>query len=143
MPFYAVVFYKAWYGTRFKIVLSLIGLLFVANFFFADIALARLRLDTLFHTEKGITEEELSWARWLETGVVIGFTCYNEAHWFLAFFYFKMAKNMPRVIREEPTKSYKGLNWLGIAFNALIPIANGTFTIMLIDEIKEDKEKQP
>ena len=63
-------------------------------------------------------------------GTLVADLCFNEAHWILAFFYFKMAKNMPRVINEEQIKSYKLLYWLGVAFNAVMPIFFATFTFI-------------
>lgn len=32
------------------------------------------------------------------SGETLGDVCFNEAHWLLAFFYFKLVKNLPRVL---------------------------------------------
>ena len=49
--------------------------------------------------------------------------CFGEAHWLLAMFYLKLAKNMPRLLANEfdKLKSYKVLLWIGVILNALFP----------------------
>ena len=48
---------------------------------------------------------------------------FGEAHWLLAMFYLKLAKNMPRLLANEfdKLKSYKVLLWIGVILNALFP----------------------
>jgi len=50
----------------------------------------------------------------------IGDFMFAEAHWLFAFYYMKIAKNIPRVIEEsdELQKDYRGVFWLGAAINA-------------------------
>ena len=69
----------------------------------------------------------MMWNRVLASSIGIGDLCFGEAHWILAFFYFKIAMNMPRIRRGQQTKDYVVLNWLGIVFNAVMPIIFGTF----------------
>ena len=53
----------------------------------------------------------------------------------LAFFYFKMAKNMPRVMAASSNpvvqiKEYRLLNWLGSIFNVVFPLIWGIFFVV-------------
>ena len=54
----------------------------------------------------------------------IGNFFFSEAHWVLAFYYFKVSKNMPKIFsgNGDQAKSYVALKWVGIVANALIPI---------------------
>ena len=66
-------------------------------------------------------------------GATFGWVCFNEAHWQLAFFYFKMAKNMPRVIAandNDPPRDYPKTYWTGVVLNAILPIAWWTFFLV-------------
>ena len=69
-------------------------------------------------------------------GRSLGDLTFDEAHWILAFFYFKMAKNMPRVINSHQgnaiseVKSYIVLYWAGIIFNAVFPLIQCVFLII-------------
>ena len=76
---------------------------------------------------EGDTTEEIKWINVLAPCLAIGDLCFNEAHWILAFFYFKIAQNMPRVKRGEKVKSYEVLRWFGIVFNAVTPIVFGIY----------------
>jgi len=57
----------------------------------------------------------------------LGDLCFNIAHWTLAMFYLKIAKNMPRVIRGEEAKQYTFIYWAGMALNILGPIGEAVF----------------
>ena len=54
----------------------------------------------------------------------------------LAFYYYKIAKNMPRVLNPEnehdQPKDYKALYWIGIVLNALVPIYEAVNMFFLI-----------
>jgi hypothetical protein len=67
-------------------------------------------------------------------GGTIGTLCFNEAHWLLAFFYFKMVKNMPRVILaddEDTPEEFPITYWTGVVCNAAFPLAFGIMFIIL------------
>ena len=69
-------------------------------------------------------DESATWAYVNGVSNLLGNVFLSEGHWLLAFYYFKIAKNMPKIINGQPelTKSYVPLYWFGIAANALLPI---------------------
>ena len=52
----------------------------------------------------------------------------------LAFYYYKIAKNMPRVLDSQDelgqAKDYKVLYWTGVVLNALVPIFEGVIDVV-------------
>ena len=68
-----------------------------------------------------------SWICVLACSESLGDLCFNIAHWILAMFYLRIAKNMPRVSRGERTKRYNKAFWAGLAFNAFGPILEAVF----------------
>lgn len=54
----------------------------------------------------------------------IGDFLFNEAHWMFAFYYMKIAKNLPKVIEksDEPQKSYRTVFWVGVVVNAVMSL---------------------
>ena len=67
---------------------------------------------------------------WNFVGVIsmcLGDLCFNVAHWILAMFYLRIAKNMPRVYRYEEPKPYSVVFKIGMTFNVLGPICEAVF----------------
>ena len=52
----------------------------------------------------------------------IGDLLFSLAHWILAFVYFKVAKNTPRIHAGKEVKPYTVLKWTGIAINTFFPL---------------------
>ena len=88
-------------------------------------------------SEKAETDQQ-QFASWAinNSGNSVGFLCFYEGHWILAFYFFKIARNMPRVIDQSlgPVKSYKCLYWTGLALNAIFPITQGVFWMIWYKE---------
>lgn len=121
LPGYGWTFYKVWVGTRFKLALLLVGLLIAAivGFFIMGIGQYGVLLyksdDTIF-----------TWICISAGGMTIANFCFNESHWLLAMFYFKMAMNMPRIIKRnenDPVQSYSVLHNVGLVLNGIFPLA--------------------
>jgi hypothetical protein len=86
-----------------------------------------------------------------------------EAHWLFAFYYMKIAKNMPRILKQdnnshlrdshqdeivttgstldEQPKEYLFVYWVGLIANALFPLAEVVFNIAYVHFV--DVEKVP
>ena len=127
LPVYAVTFYKVWNGSRFKLVLVLITLLSGAAISFLVSGIGQY--GQLLYIENDSNVNPFTWEVILAVGIGVGNFCFNTAHWLLAFFYFKMVKNMPRVANNQTTqvKDYRLLYWLGLVFNTVPPLAYGIF----------------
>jgi uncharacterized protein YacL len=63
---------------------------------------------------------------------------FTEAHWLFAFYYMRIAKNMPKVIEQsdEPQKDYKTVFWIGAAVNAVMSLSE--FSSFLWDNYYND-----
>jgi hypothetical protein len=50
---------------------------------------------------------------------------FTEAHWLFAFYYMRIARNMPKVIAQsdEPQKNYQAVFWAGTAINAVMTLS--------------------
>lgn len=62
---------------------------------------------------------------WGYTGIIsisTGDLCFNIAHWILAMFYLRLAKNMPRVYYNEIPKPYNTVFWTGMVYSVFGPI---------------------
>jgi hypothetical protein len=75
-----------------------------------------------------------------------GDICFCTGHWVLAFKYFKIAKNSPRIINgNEAAKTYNWLFYSGLSLNILFPCLAGVFFILqyqIIDGQRTSGKKQ-
>ena len=121
---YAFTLYKACKGTRYKMVMGQIVMLLVASFcyiiynFFDDFVnpwcIENGCSQKFTVTELGIAAFTMGIADLL----------FGEAHWLLAYNYFKLAKNQPRQIAgaTEQVQEYKRMLWVGVVFNFVMPL---------------------
>ena len=136
MPIYGVTFRKVWIGTRFKLVLVLIGLLITASAAFFVLGIGQY--GVVLHLDHSNFDTIFRWTCVSAIGGTFGWVCFNEAHWLLAFFYFKMAINMPRVIADndnDPPRDYPVIYWTGVLLNAIFPIGWNTFYLVYFYEM--------
>ena len=128
--FYAVVGWHVWFGTRYKMVLWLIAMLMLANVLYEVSGLGTYGVIVAIKNED-FGKQYLEWQCVAGLGNSLGDLLFSEAHWLLAFFYYKMARNMPRVVQGgERLETYKALLWIGIVLNAVFPIMEGTSWIL-------------
>ena len=67
------------------------------------------------------------------TGQMVGDLCFCVGRWILAFKYFKIAKNTPRIINStEPPKQYDALFYTLLALNILFPCFEGITEYMQV-----------
>ena len=100
LPIYGLTFRKVWRGTRFKLVLQILGFMMGANIAFFVSGIGQFgMLVCIWHEDWANMFNP--WTLICAIGYGIGDLCFSEAHWLLAFFYFKMAKNMPRVHNND------------------------------------------
>ena len=127
LPVYAVTFYKVWNGSRFKLVLVLITLLSAAAISFLVSGIGQYGQFLYFEHDSNVNP--FTWEIILAVGIGVGNFCFNTAHWLLAFFYFKMVKNMPRVAKNQTNqvKDYRLVYWLGLILNAAPALAFGIY----------------
>ena len=64
----------------------------------------------------------------------VGYTLYGEAHWLLAFTYFKLAKNYPRSIAGATgeVSSYTKTLWTGVVCNTVFPVLQTVFSVLFV-----------
>ena len=93
----AVVFGKVMCGTRYKVLIWMIVLLLLYNILYVVGTVGQYYCFLI--REKRKDENLLVW--YLLTSIIesLGDLCFNVAHWLLAMFYLRIAKNMPRVYR--------------------------------------------
>ena len=74
------------------------------------------------------------------SGETMGDFCFNEAHWLLAFFYFKLVLNLPRVLagteEEDELPQYRVVKWVGIIWNGAVPLAYGIDIVFLCYQLR-------
>ena len=92
---YAAAFVKAWRGTRYRVVVVQITLLFSSNSFYIGRALGNWQVNLCYLYGYSCSDEQIFW-RW---AITVGFlsvadACFGVAHWLLAIFYLRIAKNM-------------------------------------------------
>lgn len=118
---YAYTFYKAWTGTRYKVVLGLVVMLILSNVGWLLWGTA-LNEASKASTEDG--EKKLLWMDVAAVGEAIGDILSSEAHWILAVYYLKIAQNMPKIIagQFDQVKTYKAIFWIGVVLNMLFPL---------------------
>ena len=132
LPMYAWTFFKVYVGSRFTIVLVMIALLFAGNV--GNIVQGIGQYGVMLHHQRDNEETIFKWDCISGGGMTLANLCFNESHWMLAVFYFKMAQNMPRVIANnpaDPLRSYSVLSWIGLVLNAVFPVALGV-SFMLV-----------
>ena len=143
---YMIVFTKAWTGTRYKVVVALIALLLAANvnYFVGEIGYGKYVEEYYKNaTYHNVSTSYLeAWSSVNSVGTSVGDLCFCEAHWILAFYFFKVAKNMPRRLskaeKKEQPKSYRCLYIIGVLINAIFPIAEGVFYLITALELSEN-----
>jgi hypothetical protein len=143
LPLYAWTFYKVYVGSRFNIVLLMIVLLITANV--GSIVEGIGQYGVMLHHLHDDSDTIFRWDCISGVGLTVLNLCFNEAHWILAVFYFKMAKNMPRVLANnpaDPVKPYTALNRIGIVLNAFFPLAQGISFVLACYFIYKKGEKQ-
>ena len=113
----AGTFYKMWTGARYKVILWILAFSIAGN-----IAFLLYAVTNLMWAVKG--ESLAFWGTLLGVTNSLGSLLFGEAHWLLAFYYMKIAKNMPRIIdgHNDKVKSYKAIWWIGVGFNAIFPV---------------------
>jgi len=140
LPVYCFAFYKAIKGTRYKVLLLLLTFLtisIVCNIFVGVASLMEFSyLNKVEIRDPSTWKEFYSFENWLKASNVVTFVAvlfFNEAHWIFASYYFKIAKNMPRMIdgHLDQVKSYACLKWVGIYINALLPVIAGILNYAL------------
>jgi len=125
---YTGMLVKICYGSRYRLLLIIVGMLLVNNLGYTLSGYSFCKLIETMETlnlsdwRKSLAEMRY-WARFASITQSIGFLFFGEAHWILACFYFKIAKNMPRVVNGDVHKvrSYNTMFWVGIFLNALFP----------------------
>jgi hypothetical protein len=68
--------------------------------------------------------------------MAIGDLLFGEAHWLLAWYYMKLAKNHPKKIARQQSqiKDYRLVLWIGVVCNALFPLLEiGIYTWRTFD----------
>jgi hypothetical protein len=114
---YAVTLYKVIKGIPFKRVIAMIIMLMISNvmYFIAGVAEYLFLNDSPYQYFVDKIDA---------TTGPIGDLLFCASHWMFAFYYFVLAKNMPKIIDGTPEllKSYNCFYWVGMIFNCLCPI---------------------
>ena len=103
---YTVTLIKVYVGSCYRFLILIIAILLGASLSYALSGFAICKLINLlddpdiFKFRKDLSEME-SWANVGFASQSFGFLLFSEAHWLLACFYFKIAKNMPRVLNGQ------------------------------------------
>lgn len=111
--------YKVIKGTRFKEALWIVSLILMANigYFINNVAFYKVLVN--FSFKSGL---------FVAIGLMVGDLGFNISHWLFAWYQFKVAKNMPKVITGKgKTKSYRALYLIGLVPNILFPVCEGVF----------------
>ena len=67
---------------------------------------------------------------------MIGDLCFSVSHWALANYFFKIARNGPKIVKGEgEVQTYKCMFWSGIVPNVVFPILEGIFLAILNYEL--------
>lgn len=96
----------------------MIVLLLLYNIFYIVGTVAQYEVDINRDNKRA----RLSWGYVGIINISMGDLCFNVAHWILAMFYLRLAKNMPRVYYSEHPKPYNTVLWTGLVFNVFGPI---------------------
>lgn len=125
---FGATFIRVWVGSHYRLVLGIVSLLFFANVMYLVncIGIAAI-LGIPAHNNAD--NPQLLWNCEVSIGQLVGDLCFSEAQWMLAFFFYKISRNMPRVINGEEMQDYKCVKWTGIFFNAIFPLAEGGFLL--------------
>lgn len=122
---FGATFIRVWVGSHYRLVMGIVSLLFFANVMYLVNCIGiSAFLDIPAHAYNN-GDSQIEWNCEISIGQSIGDLCFSEAQWMLAFFFFKIARNMPRVINGEEMQDYKCVKWTGIFFNAIFPLAEG------------------
>ena len=92
---YAAAFVKAWRGTRYRVVVVQITLLFWSNIFYIGRAFGNWQVNLCYLYGYSCSEEQMFWRWAIAVGLMtVADACFGVAHWLLAIFYLRIAKNM-------------------------------------------------
>ena len=113
---YCVTLHRAWTGSRYRIVMGCIALLTVSNVGYL--------VEAVVYLTKGFIDGKNLNETIIAVSHPLGNLCFGVAHWILAIFYYRIAKNMPRVLdgNENEVQSYQTAFWVGLVFNLIFPI---------------------
>ena len=92
-----VTLVKTWRGTRYKVLLAIVALLLCANIGYLINCVGTYFFYKYLQAED--KDKKFQSVVALSFGQGFGDLCFCTGHWLLAFYYFKIAKNMPRVVR--------------------------------------------
>jgi len=116
-----VTFAKIWAGRRYKIFLMLTSMFLISNV--GNLIAACGYYVGLFTESVKYEQNDLA-----AFGTMIFYLFSNEAHWVLAVYYMKIARNTPKIIegRFDQVKDYKRTIKIGAAIISIFPIVQGS-----------------
>ena len=144
IPVFAWTFYKVWYGKRYKLILFLVAFLELACVSYCIFGISNV--VSVWDAKKEYYRGVDTWDYVNVNSAAIGNFFFSEAHWMLAFYYFKVSKNMPKIIsgKGDQAKSYVALKWVGIVANALFSLVQSVLgTIYLHKNVVKEPQEVP
>ena len=92
----AITLVKVWCGTGYKMILLMITLLLGSNISYMINCIGWYEVFKRLANDDSNTDSSLVAASF---GQGFGDLCFCTGHWVLAFYYFNIAKNMPKTVR--------------------------------------------